>query len=267
MKFERLLELESWQWPPTATGVLTTVVKDRTRPTPDRVQAAQLLGDSGSMDDEAAHSMLSVVTAAVEPDEVRDAALLALGPMLEASEDTDLIGSDSHLSEPALREVKKRIRDLFGDASQPVLLRRRALEVAVRAPEGWHRDAVREAFASPERDWQLTAVFCMRFVRGFNKQILQALEGRDDEILYEAVMAAGAFEVKEAWCRVASLATAQDTDKDLRLAAIESIATIQPKKAPEILLQLIGHRDDDIAAAAEEALAMAEGEYIPSFRD
>jgi hypothetical protein len=50
------------------------------------------------------------------------------------------------------------------------------LEASVRAPQDWHLDAIREAYSSTDEAWSLTAVFCMRFVRGFNEQILEALE-------------------------------------------------------------------------------------------
>ena len=39
--------------------------------------------------------------------------------------------------------------------------------------------------------WRLTAVFCMRFIRGFEEQILEALKSQHPDIHHEAVLAAG----------------------------------------------------------------------------
>jgi hypothetical protein len=55
------------------------------------------------------------------------------------------------------------------DASVPTDVRRRILEASVRAPQDWHRDAIRAAYASDDDVWRLTAVFCMRSVRGFER--------------------------------------------------------------------------------------------------
>ena len=77
------------------------------------------------------------------------------------------------------------------DASAPKDVRRRALEGSVRGPQTWHRDAIRAAFASADDAWKLTAVFCMRFVMGFDDQALEALNSTNPAIHYEAVVAAG----------------------------------------------------------------------------
>jgi hypothetical protein len=98
----------------------------------------------------------------------------------------------------------------------------------------------------------------MRFVRRFDDQILESLDGKNPDIHYEAVCAAGNWEVKAAWSHIAGLITSEDTDKFLLLAAIEAAVGIHPKKAPGILFDLTESEDKDIAEAALEALAMAE---------
>jgi hypothetical protein len=42
-------------------------------------------------------------------------------------------------------------------------------------------------------------VFSMRWVRGFDDQILKALKSEDPEINYQAVIAAGNWELDGAW--------------------------------------------------------------------
>ncbi len=129
----------------------------------------------------------------------------------------------------------------------------------MRAPQDWHKDAVGTAFSSDDEAWRLTGVFCMRFVRGFDAQILEALDSTNPDIHYEAVLAAGNWEVGAAWPHVAALVTSGDTDKSLLLAAIEAVASIRPHEATEILGDLADSDDEDIVAAIDEAMAMADG--------
>jgi hypothetical protein len=145
------------------------------------------------------------------------------------------------------------------DASAPKEVRRRALEGSVRAPQTWHREAIEAAFASDDDAWKLTAVFCMRFVKGFDDQILDALNSTDSGIHYEAVVAAGSWEVDAAWPLIADLLASESTGKSLLLAAIEAAPTIRPDDAAEILGDLLDADDGDVVAAVEEALTLAKG--------
>ena len=98
----------------------------------------------------------------------------------------------------------------------------------------------------------------MRFVRGFNDQILEALKNENQDIHYEAVCAAGNWEVDAAWSHIAGLVTTEETDKPLLLVAIEAAAGIRPQDAAQILIDLTNSEDEDIVDAAHEAMAMAE---------
>ncbi|MBI2467284.1 MAG: hypothetical protein HYV62_05640, partial [Candidatus Rokubacteria bacterium] len=115
------------------------------------------------------------------------------------------------------------------------------------------------AYGSDDALWSLTAVFCMRFVRGFDAQILEAINSRNPDLRYEAVLAAGNWELDAAWPHVAVLVTSAKTEKSLLLAAIDAVASIRPHEAPELLADLADSDDEDIADAVHEALAMAEG--------
>lgn len=75
------------------------------------------------------------------------------------------------ISERTFRRIEKSLRELYMDAQIPWEVRRRILEASVRAPQDWHESAVRSAYASGDDASKLTAVFCMRFVRGFDEQI------------------------------------------------------------------------------------------------
>ena len=59
-----------------------------------------------------------------------------------------------------------------------------------------------------------------------------------EDIHYQAVCAAGNWEVDAAWLHIASLATTELTDKSLRLAAIEAVGNIRPQEAAELRIRL-----------------------------
>ena len=67
----------------------------------------------------------------------------------------------------------------------------------------------------------------MRWVSGFDDEVIAALDDADEEISYEAVWAAGNGEVDAAWPHVSALLTTPATDKTLLLAAIEAAVAIQ----------------------------------------
>jgi HEAT repeat protein len=99
----------------------------------------------------------------------------------------------------------------------------------------------------------------MRFVRGFNDQVLEALESENQDIHYEAVCAAGNWGLDAAWPHIVGLLAKDETDKSLRLAAIEAIANIRPQEAAGILVDFTESDDEDIVDAAYEAMALAGG--------
>jgi hypothetical protein len=104
----------------------------------------------------------------------------------------------------------------------------------------------------------LTAVFSMRWVRGFDDQILAALQSADPEIHYEAVNAAGNWELDAAWSHIVELIHDAHTPKPLLLAAISAVGSIRPVEAGNILVDLADSEDEEIAEAADEAMAAAE---------
>jgi hypothetical protein len=137
-------------------------------------------------------------------------------------------------------------------------VRRRILEASVRAPQTWHPEAIRHAYSSGNKEWVLTAVFSMRWVRGFDDQILEALNSKDPEINYQAVIAAGNWELDRAWPHLVELVNDADSSKPLLLAAIGALSSIRPAEAPDILEDLAESDDEDIVAAVSEAMAAAE---------
>ena len=105
---------------------------------------------------------------------------------------------DQPISEHTLHRIQQSLRARYLEDDIPKEVRRRILEAPVRAPAASYRDAIRAAYSREDRDWRLTAVFAMRFVDGFTDEIVAALNDPDEEVRYEAVTAAGNWEVDAA---------------------------------------------------------------------
>jgi len=166
---------------------------------------------------------------------------------------------EAHISERTFKAIQSTLHQLYLAEANPPELRRRILEASVRASENWHVEAIAQAYSSGDKDWMLTAVFAIRWLRGFDDQILEALESPDAKIHYEAVHAAGNWELAAAWPHVAALVSDPATPKPLLLAAIDAAGNIRPKEAPQLLRKLAKSHDEEIAEAAEEAILMAKG--------
>jgi len=255
-----LKETPPWEWPEGTAQSLLEILQNDQAGASDRLIAAELAGDFTVINDELADALLSILRSGDASGELRGEAALSLGPVLEHADTEGFeYPGDVSITERTFNGIQESLRKLYADAAVPEEVRRRILESSVRAPQDWHPAAVRAAYASDDEAWRLTAVFCMRFVRGFDRQILEALRSKNPDIHYEAVCAAGNWEVDAAWPHIAALVTSGETDKHLLLAAIEAVAYIRPQEAAEILADLADSDDEDIAEAGYEAMTMAEG--------
>ena len=259
MNLKSFIDTPPWEWPEDADRIFLEALRDDQADESERLLAVELAGDSTVINDELAGELLAIVSAGRNSESLRARAAISIGPALEYAyidgfEDPD----DVPISENKFHQIQETLCKLYKDTIIPKEVRRRILEAAVRAPQEWHQGAIWEAYASADESWRLTAVFCMRFVRGFNEQILEALEAGNQDIHYEAVCAAGNWEVDAAWSHIAALITSEHTDKYLLLAAIEAVAGIRPQDAAELLIDLTQSEDEDIAEAASEAMAITE---------
>lgn len=261
MDFETLLQMPPWEWPPDTPHKLLEVLRDSGEGDAQRLRAASMASDVAIMNEGIAQALLSILRDASASDDLRSESAIALGPVLElidmdGFEDDD---GDAPIGEQTFVELQESLQKIYMDADVPLRVRRRVLEASIRAPQGWHAGAIRAAFASGDEDWRLTAVFAMGWVRGFDEQILEALGTDNQEIHIEAVRAAGNRGIDSAWAHVASLLTSKGTNKGLLLAALDAAVAIRPKEVGPIVVALADDADEDIAAAAEEAMALADG--------
>jgi len=262
MDLRTLYDTSPWEWPDGTDKILLGILRDDRTDQSDRLLAAELAGDSTVVNDELVDVLLSILRNDNAPENLRGRAAISLGPALEYA---DMDGFEepgaAPITEQTFRKIKETLRKLYADAGVPKYVRRRILEAAVRAPQNWHQNAIREAYLSDDEDWKLTAVFCMRYIRGFGDWILESLDSKNPDIHHQAVCAAGNWEVDAAWPHIAGLVTSAKTEKTLLLAAIEASASIRAQEAQEILGRLTDADDEDIAAAVHEALAMTSNEW------
>ena len=260
MNVTALADIPPWDWPEDAAQMFLDLLRDDQAAAADRLLAAELAGDFTVIDDELVDALLSILCCRDEAETLRGTAAISLGPVLEHAdthgfEDAD----DIPIAEPTFHRIQQSLRALYMDGDVPTDVRRPILEASVRAPQAWHQAAVRAAYASNDAAWRLTAVFCMSFVRGFEEQILEALNSENPEIHGAAVRAAGTWGTDAAWPHIAALIASGNTDKPLLLAAIEAVASIRPREAAEVLEDLTDCDDEDILDAVFEAMALAEG--------
>lgn len=272
MKLTVLEEIAPWDWPEDAGETILQALKNDRADAPERLLAAELAGNFVAINDELVHALLEILHRSGEPDELRGRAAISLGPILE---EADIDGFDDlddlAISEVTFNQIQESFRRLYADSDVSKHVRRRILEASIRAPQDWHHDAVREAYASDDQDWKLTAVFSMRWVRGFEDQILESLDSENEHIQYEAIWAAGNWGLDAAWHHVSQLvkSKSKETDKGLLLASIDAVAKLRPEEASTILYALTEDEDEDedIVEAAHEALAMADASSSDEFDD
>ena len=270
MDLKTLLDTPPWDWPKDAGRLFQRTLIDQRANESDRLVAAELAGDFTVINDDLADALLTVVCSADEPEQLRARAAISLGPVLEQAEtdgfeDSEMDGfedsGDVPITEGMFRNIQDSLEKVYLDNRTPKEVRRRSLEASVRAANSWHQDAIRSAYSSGDKEWMLTAVFSMRWVRGFDAQILLALKSDDPEILFQAVHAAGSWELDAAWFHIVELVNDAHSPKPLLLAAIGAVGSIRPAEAREILVELADSDDEEIAEAVNEAVAVAE---VPS---
>ena len=259
MNLKTLKDTPPWEWPRDAGKRFQKVLIDPHSKDSERLLAADLAGDVIAMNDELAECLLSIIRNSGEPDRLRARAATSLGPVLELADMDEFEEPDAvPITERTFRNIQESLQMAYLDESIPKIVRRRILEATVRAPEERHKPAIKAAYSSGDDDWMLTAVFCMRWVRGFDIPILEALKSANRDIHREAVKAAGNSEVDAAWPHIVALVKDSRTPKPVLLSAIEAIASIRPAEAGQVLGELMDSNDEDIADAAFEAIAMAK---------
>ena len=271
MDMHTLAGTPAFDWPTDAGEDILAVLQDRGAPQSERLLAAELAGDPMVLSDDLVEELLRILAGSTESEPLRSRVALSLGVALEEGEMWDSEDLDGpQITEALLHRAKASLRDLYHDPGIPKELRRCALEASVRAPEPWHPGAIRAAYHDGDPDWRLSAVFCMRFIPGFDDEVVEALDTDDASGLYQAVCAAGAHSVDGAWSQIRHLiqvassgapilADDPDLEWSLLLAAMDAVVSIRPLEAADTLSELIDSDDEALSEAALDALDYAYG--------
>jgi len=250
----------------TASTLFLATLQDPAAKKADRLLAAEMAGDFVVINDDLAAALLKIVENSEESEELRSRAVISFGVALEyIYTDLDEFTEDDEYNDFAVTEqmyqrIIKSLKKLYFDGTVPEIVRRRTLEASIRSPQAWHSGAIRAAYQSGDKNWLITAVFCMQYIHGFEQEILDALQSNIPDIHYHAIQAAGNWGITEAWPAIRDVLSDQKSDINLLLTAVDAAVYIGHHEATAALNELLDHsaNNDDIVDAVEEALAMLD---------
>jgi len=196
---------------------------------------------------------------------VRAAAARALGQFV-------LLGELGKLPETLSVRLQDLLFALYGDRSEDLDVRRRALEAIGNCGREGVGELIREAYYADELPMRVSAVFAMgrSCDERWASRIMDELSSERPEMRYEAARAAGELELRPAVARLIELA--YEDDREIQEMAIWALGEIGGKQANRALDQLAAlaasQEDDELAdavAEAQSASSLAGENLLPLF--
>jgi HEAT repeat protein len=172
-----------------------------------------------------------------EDSAVRAASATALGTYV-------YLGEIEELPAKTLDKIVDRLLETYRSADTS-LVRRRALESLGYSSRNEIPDIIESAFSTGKHDWMISAIFAMGRTANprWGKTILEMLDSDDPELRYEAARAAGELELKPALTPLMNLL--DDSDSDIRMAAVWSLSQIGGEGVQDALEQLYDETEDE----------------------
>lgn len=186
-----------------------------------------------------------------DPDvKVRSAAAAALGQFI-------YLGELEEIPENLLHRIEEKLLQLTMDAGEAKLLRRRALEAMGFSSRPEINNLIRAAYNNDDPEWLVTALFAMG--RSANAiwipSVMDMLDSDNEEVLFEAVRAAGELEAAIARKRLLRIVRKQPEGSEIRMAGIWALSKIGGEKVRDTLEALLeSSEDDDEIDLLEDAL-------------
>lgn len=164
----------------------------------------------------------------------------------------------SGISERDFQRVRRYLLTLARDESQPLDLRRFAIESLSFLAEPEVVDLIQKAYEHPDQDMKASAIFAMG--RNNNEKwaeiLLKELESPVYELQYEAARAAGDYGLREGVEVLKRLAKSKD--KALALEAIWALGKTGGQGVRPFLERYLRDRDPDVRDVAQAALEELE---------
>lgn len=188
------------------------------------------------------HSLIKVFLNLLNTDpdlQVQASAASALGRFI-------YLGELDEFPEQDQLEIEKALKSKF-DITNPMLLRRRAIESLGYSSSPEMEDLIRKAYKEDDKKMVASAIFAMgRSANDTWKDIvISNLQNNSVDIQVEAVRAAGELELEIARDEILELFDDEGLDQDVFLAAIWSISQIGGAGVQEKLDQLADDPDTD----------------------
>lgn len=194
-----------------------------------------------------------------DPDvKVRSAAATALGQFI-------YIGELEEIPEHILHRIENKLLELTTNESEAKLLRRRALEALGFSSRPEMKDLIRAAYNNNDHEWLVSSIFAMG--RSANSawipSVLDMLDSENEEVLFEAVRAAGELEAPAARKPILKIVKTYPVGSEVRMAGIWALSKIGGEKVRDTLEALLEISDDDdeidLLEDALENLQFTEG--------
>lgn len=170
-----------------------------------------------------------------------------------------LLGEYGDIAADLAEQAQRLTYGLYQDAAAPVEIRRRALEALANSSHPAVNDLISAAYADGNHELRVGAIFAMGRTCStrWRDQLLDELESRDSESVYEAIRACGQIQLKEAARRIGEFTLSDD--REIQMIAIWSLGEIGGRHAIEVLSSLEESTadDNDMAAAIDEAMDTA----------
>ncbi len=154
----------------------------------------------------------------------------------------------------AVQPAIEALRRAFYDPTEPLEVRRRALEALGNTLEPDLPMMIEQAYADPDERMRVSALFAMGRTgeTRWTPYVMEALRSPSPAMRYEAVVAAGEIGIREAVPLLEQLI--EEGDAEIQEAAIWALGEIGGPRAREILTEIAQGEDEDLAALADEAL-------------
>jgi HEAT repeat protein len=169
-----------------------------------------------------------------------------------------LLGELGDLPEARTSRVRDALLGVIDNPDESAEVRRRAMESVAYLSDAPVEQIINTAYASPDEDMRISAVFAMGRTADpqWGDIIAQELEATDATMRFEAARAAGEIGLRRMVARLVQLLV--DPDPEVRHAAVWALGQIGGDRARQALRACEASEDEVLRDAAEEALAEAD---------